>query len=155
MILEKVVALQIEEFFEKNNLLGKFQFGFRRNKSTISELLTLFDTILEAKEMRKEILINLYDLSAAFDTVPHQILIEKLRLYGFSKQAIKWMESYLSNRKQFVEVSGKRSSEQEINIGTPQGSRLSPLLFIILMADLDLWTVNSTLSNFADDTHSQ
>jgi hypothetical protein len=152
MILEKVVALQIEEFFEKNNLLGKFQFGFRRNKSTISELLTLFDTILEAKEMRKEILIILYDLSAAFDTVPHQILIEKLQLYGFSKQAIKWMESYLSNRKQFVEVSGKRSSEQEINIGTPQGSRLSPLLFIILMADLDLWTVNSTLSNFAGDT---
>ena len=63
MILEKVVALQIEEFFEKNNLLGKFQFGFR--KSTISKLLTLFDTVLEAKEMGKEILIILYDLSAA------------------------------------------------------------------------------------------
>jgi hypothetical protein len=154
MILEKVVALQIDEFFEKNNLLGKFQFGFRRNNSTISELLTLFDTLLEVKEMGKEILIILYDLSAAFDTVPHQILIEKLRLYGFCQLTIKWMESYLSNRKQFVEISGKRSSEQEIDIGTPQGSRLSPLLFIILMADLDLWTVNSTLSNFADDTQS-
>ena len=64
------------------------------------------------------------------------------------------MKSYLSNRKQFVEISGKRSSDQEINIGTPQGSRLSPLLFIILMADLDLWTDNSNLSNFADDTQS-
>ena len=154
MVLEKVVALQIEEFFESNGLLGKFQFGFRRNKSTISELLTLFDTLLEAKEMKREILIILYDLSAAFDTVPHQILIEKLRLYGFCQLSIKWMESYLSNRKQFVEVSGKRSSEQEMNIGTPQGSRLSPLLFIILMADLDLWTENSNLSNFADDTQS-
>ena len=71
MILEKVVALQIEENFEENNLLGKFQFGFRKYKSTISELLTLFDTILEAKEMKKEIVIILYDLSAAFDTVPH------------------------------------------------------------------------------------
>jgi retron-type reverse transcriptase len=154
MILEKVVALQIEEYFEKNKLLGKFQFGFRRNKSMISELHTLFDTVLEAKEMKKEILIILYDLSAAFDTVPHQIPVEKLRMYGFCKQAIKWMESYLNNRKQFDEVSGKRSCEQEINIGTPQGSRLSPLLFIILMADLNLWTENSTLSNFADDTQS-
>ena len=86
--------------------------------------------------------------------MPHQILIENLRLYGFCQLSIKWIESYLSNRTQFVEVSGKRSSDQEINIGTPQGSRLSPLLFIILMADLDLWTVSSTLSNFADDTQS-
>ena len=154
MILEKVVALQIEEFFENNGLLGSFQFAFRRNKGTISELLTLFDILLEAKEMKREIMIILYDLSAAFDTVPHQILIEKLRLYGFCQLSLKWMKSYLSNRKQFVEVSGKRSSEQEMNIGTPQGSRLSPLLFIILMADLDLWTENSKLSNFADDTQS-
>ena len=108
MILERVVALQIEQFFERNGLLGKFQFGFRRNKSTISELLTLFDTLLEAKEMKREILIILYDLSAAFDTVPHQILIEKLRLYGFCQLTIKWIVSYLSNRKQFVEISGKK-----------------------------------------------
>ena len=72
-----------EYFFERNELLGKFQFGFRRNKSTISELLTLFDTLLEAKEEKKEILILLYDLSAAFDTVSHHILLEKLCLYGF------------------------------------------------------------------------
>ena len=154
MILEKIVALQIEEFFENNGLLGSFQFAFRRNKGTISELLTLLDILLEAKEMKREIMIILYDLSAAFNTVPHQILIEKLRLYGFCQLSLKWMKSYLSNRKQFVEVSGKRSSEQEMNIGTPQGSRLSPLLFIILMADLDLWTENSNLSNFADDTQS-
>jgi hypothetical protein len=71
MVLEKVVALQIEEYFEKNKLLGSFQFGFRMFKSTISELLTVFDTLLEAKENGKEILVILYDLSAAFDTVPH------------------------------------------------------------------------------------
>ena len=62
------------------------------------------------------------------------------------------MESYLRNRKQIVEIAGKTSSYQEIDIGTPQGSRLSPLLFVILMADLNLWTENSVLSNFADDT---
>ena len=62
MILERVVAMQIEEHFDKNNLLGNFQIGFRRNKNTTTELLTLFDTILEAKEKKKEILVLLYDL---------------------------------------------------------------------------------------------
>ena len=59
MVLERIVDLQIEEYFEKNKLLGAFQFGFRKNKSTISELLTLFDTLIEAKEKRKEIIILL------------------------------------------------------------------------------------------------
>ena len=154
MILEKVVALQIEEYFETNNLLGSFQFGFRRHKNTISELITLFDTLLEAKSLKKEILVLLYDLSAAFDTVCHQILLEKLQIYGFCPITLRWMESYLGNRKQIVEISGKKSSKQEINMETPQGSRLSPLLFIILMADLDLWTEDCVLSNFADDTQS-
>ena len=154
MILEKVVANQIEEFFENNDLLGSFQFGFRRKKSTISELLTLFDTLLEAKNDKKEILLLLYDLSSAFDTVNHEILISKLQLYGFDKSAISWIKSYLNNRKQVVTVSGQISTTQEINIGTPQGSRLSPLLFLILTADMELWTDKSMLSNFADDTQS-
>ena len=68
--------------------------------------------------MKKEILVILYDLSAAFDTVSHQILVEKLQMYGFCKLAIKWMESYLGNRKQIVEISGKMSSYQDINIET-------------------------------------
>ena len=135
-------------------MLGAFQFGFRKNKSTISELLTLFNTILEAKEKRKEILVLLYDLSAAFDTVSHEILLKKLQIYGFDKLAMKWIKSYLENRTQMVSVSGKMSTAQEIRIGTPQGSRLSPLLFICLMADLDLCVQNSILSNFADDTQS-
>ena len=68
----------------------------------ISELLTLFDTIMEAKETKKKNLLILYDLLAAFDTMPHQILIEKLWMYGFCKLTIKWMESYLSNRKKML-----------------------------------------------------
>ena len=72
--------------------MGTFQ--FQRNRRTITELITLFDTILEAKETKKEILVILYDLSEAFDTVSHQILIEKLHIYGFYNLSIKWMESY-------------------------------------------------------------
>ena len=82
MILEKVASLQIEEYFETNKLFGSFQFGFRKNKSTISEVLTLFDTLLEAKEQRKKIIILLYDLSSAFDTVCHEVLFKKLQSYN-------------------------------------------------------------------------
>ena len=95
MILEKVVKDQVEKFFEENKLLGQFQFGFRKNKSTISELLTLFETLLEAKEAGKHIGLILYDLSAAFDTVQPSVLVEKLKIYGFDYTSRKWMESYL------------------------------------------------------------
>ena len=97
MVLEKVIADQIGEFFERNGLFGSFQFGFRQRKSTISELLELFDNILEAKDNRREIILLMYDLSAAFDTVSHENLINKLTLYGFNQEAIAWMESYLHN----------------------------------------------------------
>ena len=109
---------------------------------------------MEAKEAKNEILLLLYDLSAAFDTVSHQILLDILQIYGFDKMAISWMKSYLSDRKQLVNVSNQVSKEEDMKIGTPQGSKLSPLLFIILMADMDLWTENSLLSNVADDTQS-
>ena len=154
MILEKVVAMQIEEFFESNDLFGSFQFGFRRGKSTVSELLTLFDILLDAKQDKKEILLIMYDLSSAFDLADHKILIAKLKVYGFDSKALKWVESYLENRKQFVTVAGEMSKTININTGVPQGSRLSPLLFICLMADLDLWTRDSLITNFADDTQS-
>ena len=154
MVLEKIIAIQIEDFFEKNNLFGSFQFGFRKGKNTVSELLTLFDILLDAKQDKKEILLIMYDLSSAFDLADHKILVAKLKVYGFDANALKWIESYLKNRKQFVTVAGEMSKTSDINTGVPQGSRLSPLLFICLMADLDLWTKESMLTNFADDTQS-
>ena len=83
-----------------------------------------------------------------------KVLIEKLKIYGFDKTARQWMESYLTGRSQITTVGGVTSKQVTLDYGTPQGSRLSPLLFIILMADLDMWTTESFLSNFADDTQS-
>ena len=154
MVLEKVIADQIEEFFESNKLFGSYQHGFRRKKGTVSELLELFESIMEAKDQRREIVLLVYDLSAAFDTVSHQTLIDKLTIYGFDTHAISWMESYLHERTQIVNVQEKNSSSTSMPFGTPQGSRISPLLFIIIMADLDLWTEGCDLSQFADDTQS-
>ena len=96
----------------------------------------------------------MYDLSAAFDTVSHQTLIDKLTIYGFNNHSIAWMKSYLHERKQLVEIQGQRSRTLEMPTGTPQGSRISHLLFICIMADLDLWTQDCVISNFADDTQT-
>ena len=87
MILEKVVAIQVERYFEQNGLLGTFQFGFRKHRSTISELLQLFDNILEAKDKRQEIMLVMYDLSAAFDTISHDTFLKKMEIYGFQEKA--------------------------------------------------------------------
>ena len=154
MVLEKIVQDQITRFFEDNKLFGDFQFGFRQHKSTITELITLFESLLEAMQENKEIALLMYDLSAAFDTVQVSIILEKLKIYGFCKRTMKWIESYLTGRRQAVQISSNTSGFEEMTIGTPQGSRLSPLLFTIIMADLDLWTDKSNLSNFADDTQS-
>ena len=154
MVLEKVVADQIESYFEKHKLFGEYQFGFRRNKSTVSEMLTLYETLQEAKEKSLHSLVILFDLSAAFDTVEPDVLIRKLKIYGFDHNARSWMKSYLTGRSQVATVGGHYSKAVELNYGTPQGSRLSPLLFIILMADLDLWSKGGELSQFADDTQS-
>ena len=154
MVLEKIVADQVYSYFEKKGLLGNFQFGFRKHKSTVSEMLTLFETLQEAKEKGLQTLLICFDLSAAFDSVEPKVIIEKLKLYGFNFTACQWMESYLTGRSQMTTVSGVYSEPVTLNYGTPQGSRLSPLLFIILMADLDLWTTESFISNFADDTQS-
>lgn len=117
-------------------------------------MLTLYETLQEAKEQGKLTGIVLYDLSSAFDTVEPTVVIEKLKVYGFNNIAQNWMKSYLTGRSQITTVSGAFSQPVNLNYGTPQGSRLSPILFLILMADLSLWTTNSKLSNFADDTQS-
>ena len=83
-----------------------------------------------------------------------QILIDKLALYGFEETSLKWVKSYLTGRTQAVKIDGCVSGQVELTLGTPQGSRISPLLFSIIMADLDLWVEKSFLSNYADDTQT-
>jgi len=117
----------MEAYLEEIEILQDFQFGFRRGKSCISELLTLFNKLMKDKEQGKEISLLLFDLSAAFDTVSHEQLISKLEIYGFTEAALKWIQSYLSERTQRVIVAGELSSSHIVNKGTPQGSRISPV----------------------------
>ena len=152
MVLERCIGIQMEDYFEENKLLQDFQIGFRRGKSCISELLTLVSKLMKSKEQVKESALLLFDLSAAFDTVCHSTLAAKLEIYGFDQNAMSWIKSYLKDRSQRVTVSGELSSSRVINRGTPQGSRISPILFLILMSDLNLHVKKGSLTNFADDT---
>ena len=135
-ILEKAVYLQIIEYMEANNLLHPSHHGFRKHHNTATALLEMHNVWLEAFDDKELTAVIMLDLSAAFDVVDSDILIEKLKIYGFQGNAPNWIQSYLTNRSQQVYVDGALSEPQDVNIGVPQGSILGPLLYTIYTNDL-------------------
>ena len=93
------------------------------------------------------------DLKKAFDTVDHNILLEKLDYYGIRAVTKNWFESYLNNQKQFVTLNGSDSSSKPVSIGVPQGSVLGPLLFLVYIIDLHKCVKYSKVYHFADDSN--
>ncbi len=152
MVLEKVVRSQIVDYMEKHELFAKNQFGFRSNKSTIGAILAMHTTCLKNSEEGSVNAMALYDLSAAFDCLDADILSKKVTKLGFSKLTVSWIRSYLIGRKQKVKVGNSLSDPIDLPFGSPQGSCLSPCLFIILISDVDLWIENSELMGYCDDT---
>ena len=150
-IYERVMFNRLYNHLEINNVLYRKQFGFQARNSTEHAALVLSDKILSAFE-KNEFLLSLFiDLSKAFDTVDHSILIKKLDYYGVRNENLKWFKSYLTNRKQFV-INGKNL--EVISYGVPQGSILGPLLFLIYINDIAKCTELLDFILFADDTTS-
>ena len=150
-ILEKMVATQLVNHLEINNLLYKHQYGFMRGKSTEHNLLHVTNTIGKALNEGKFCIGLFLDLRKAFDVCSHEILLMKLEKLGVTGTALKWFKSYLNNRSQQVDINGNISSPQLINISVLQGSILGPILFLCYINDLPNATELLTFL-FADDT---
>ena len=148
-VLERAVHTQLSEYLEKRGILFDHQSGFRSGYSTDTSLIGLTDYI--RSEMGKGNLVGmvLIDLQKAFDTVDHGILLQKLGAVGVS--SVGWFDSYLSDRRQCVEVSGTRSDFLPVTCGVPQGSILGPLLFLVYINDM-VTSLNCKLSLYADDS---
>ena len=152
-IIEKLVYNKIFHFLVRYNILFKSQFGFRRGHSTAHATLDFLQTI-ESAFLENEYAVGVFcDLSKAFDTLDHNILLSKLDHYGIRGTWLSWLKSYLSNRRQFVDLGGVRSDFKDIIVGVPQGSILGPLLFLIYINDLPASLSKLIPVMFADDTN--
>ena len=152
-ILERVMYNRLRSFLNVSKILSDNQYGFRKHHSTAYALACLYDKISSAIE-NKEYTVGIFiDLSKAFDTVDHHILISKLEDYGIRATALRWLESYLSGRQQYVEFNGICSESCQIKCGVPQGCLLGPLLFLLYMNDECNLSKVVDFILFADDTN--
>ena len=150
-ILEKIVYIQIYNYFGRNKLLHPDIHGYRQNRSTTTALLTMYNRWVSAASKGQVSGVVLLDLSAAFDLVAPELLIKKLEIYGLEPDFLAWIKSYLSGRYQTVWINHVFSGYQDCNIGVPQGSNLGPLFFMIFLNDL-LYALSCDVDNYADDT---
>ena len=150
--MESIITKQPLAFLETNNLLSDHQYGFRQARSTGDLLAYAVHTWSSALESYGESRVISFDICKAFDSVWHKGLLAKLPMFGLHNNLIKWIASFISDRSFAIRVDGFLSEPHAINSGVPQGSVISPLLFILFINDL-LSSTSSSIYSFADDTY--
>ena len=135
-VFEKIVYNKVMDFISENNVLYDHQYGFRKGRSTQQAIITLVDRITKSQDIGDIVIALFIDLKKAFDTIDHRILLRKLYSYGIRGSMLKWFESYLTDRSQYVVFDGEASKTHGVKCGVPQGSILGPLLFIISVNDI-------------------
>ncbi|WP_419588267.1 RNA-directed DNA polymerase, partial [Thiolapillus sp.] len=157
-VAEKLVLSQLSEYLNANQLFSPVQSAYRPNHSTETALVKIVNDLLLALDDGKVSVLTLLDLSAAFDTIDHNILLHRLEhAFGITGTALSWIRSYLSDRDQTVVVNGLKSEPFRLLYGVPQGSVLGPVLFVFYTKPFDdIFDIHSVCHHlFADDTQMQ
>ena len=150
-ILESFVRDAIVKHMDDYDLYSENQHGFRKKRSCITQLLEVMEILTDCIDAGQQIDIVYLDFKKAFDSVPHQRLLVKLKSYGILGNVYKWVENFLTDRTQRVRVGRDMSSSTEVLSGIPQGSILGPILFTIFINDISDF-IQSYCKIFADDT---
>ena len=151
-VFEKHVNQQLQNYFSSNSLIHKLQCGFRKSYSCADLVHKIVTDCIGAKSEGHYVSLMFLDFKKAFDCVDHTILVKKLRLFGITGKPLSLVNSFLSNRSQFVMIHKDKSEILPIQIGVPQGSILAPTLFLIYINDLLSYTLHSKSFAYADDT---
>ena len=151
-IFERVIKKKIVHHLESKNLLKAFQYGFRKGRSCLSQLMDHYTNIITALESGKTVDVVYLDFAKAFDKVDHKILLSKLKSLKIDGKLLRWLQEFLKDRNQTVLVEGTRSNSADVISGVPQGTVLGPLLFIIMINDLPDHIEYCQIKSFADDT---
>ena len=151
-IFEKLMYNRLIKFISKSEIIIPDQFGFQKNKSTEMAVNAITNQIINSFENKESAYCIFLDFAKAFDTVNHELLINKMEYYGIRGMPLEWFRSYLNNRQQYTEIDDTLSNIDSIKCGVPQGSILGPLLFLLYINDIVNTTSILNFFLFADDT---
>jgi hypothetical protein len=150
-VLEQLIRDHIMKHMFRNKLFSNKQFGFINGRATSLQLMHVLNEWTEALEQNNYVDCIYMDFQKAFDTVPHNRLLQKLDAYGINEQTKGWIRNFLSNRRQQVGINEKTSGWKDVISGIPQGSVIGPILFVLYINDMPS-TLTSPCYLFADDT---